>query len=431
MRFIGLFLLFFGAASGVLVAQNEDAFPVLIERVIVFGNEKTRDEVVLREIPFDFPAELNLEDFQLIQNRLMNLFLFNRVELGIIGQGEGKILTVQLTETWYVYPVPLLFINERDWSKVSYGFSLSHTNFRGMNEQLALGGWLGFNPSFFMRYNNPWLGRNAKFIFGINAFGKMVGNKFFDFDERHIGGGVSLGKRLTLNTSVQLSASVKRVEFPVEFRQFSVSGDRSDVVPQFGLQIRTDKRDLFEYPRNGAYVKWNITRTGLTANQPQFWRFNFDNRVYFKLHNRLSIGGKQLLTFNSVPESELPIYDRIFIGYGNRIRGYFDKILTGRHLMMHHVEARIGLVPIRYLSWENAPVMPVFFQQLKYGLSLGLFVDSGTTWNHSEELSLKNHFTGYGAGLHIHLPYIYLLRIDHAWSDTGDRQWIIEAGVSF
>ncbi len=424
----------FGLLPGHLRADNlpdQQAFPILVERVLIFGNEKTKEEVILREIPFTFPAELDLDDLQLIQNRLTNLFLFNRVELGLLGEGPGKILIIQLTETWYIYPVPLFFINERDWDKLSYGFSLTHYNFRGMHERLTAGGWLGYNPSFFIHYHNPWLGKKSRFIFGIDTFGKRVGNKFFDFDEHHLLGRITLGKRLSLNASLQFTASLRRISLPEEYKQYSVSGTGTDLIPKFSLQYLVDKRDLVEYPREGYLVQWVVTRAGLSARQPNFWRFKFDHRLYLKLHERFTLAGRNFLTLTSRDTDEIPIYDRIFIGFLNRIRGYFNTVLTGQNLMTHHLEARISLIPVRYLSWKDAPVFPVFFQQLKYGLSLGLFVDSGIVWDEPRELSLRNHLSGYGVGLHIHLPYIYVLRIDHAWNDRGRPQWIIEAGFIF
>ncbi len=98
---------------------------------------------------------------------------------------------------------------------------------------------------------------------------------------------------------------------------------------------------------------------------------------------------------------------------------------------MHNYEARISIVPIDYFSWNNAPIGASYLQDLKYGLSLALFMDSGMVWDRTEEIALNNHFTGYGVGLDFHVPYFYLLRVEHAWNDNGQREWIIEAGFGF
>ena len=424
-RIAALFILFCGTS---LLAQQWVQFPIRIDSVIVMGNDKTKDEVILREIPFHLPDTLELEDIRMIQNRLNNLFLFNRVEISVVTAGERVMLLIQVAETWYIYPVPILFLNDREWDRVSYGFQLTHLNFRGMNEQISIGGWLGYNPSFFVRYNNPWVGRKTRLILGINIFGKKVSNRFFDFDEGHLFGGVTFGKRLTLHRSITATISLRRVTLPREYIQYSVSGSGADLVPKISATFTDDHRDLIEYPRDGYYLRWSISRAGFNENQPNFWRFDFDNRVYVKLSNRFSIGGRNFLRLN---DGFLPLYDRIFIGYGERIRGYFDHRLTAQNLMLQSYELRVSVVPVNYFTWKEAPFLSSFFRDLKYGVSLGIFLDSGIVWDRREQFSLNNHYTGYGIGLHFHLPFIYVLRIDRAWNDRGIGEWIIEAGVSF
>ncbi len=426
-----------------LPAQSHLTFPVRIDTVLIFGNDKTRDEVILREIPFDFPDTLDMEDLQLIQNRLTNLFLFNRVALSISPAGNHNFLIIEVTETLYMYPVPLIFINERDWDKLSYGFQIVHYNFRGMHELVNVGGWLGYNPSFFLNYRNPWLGKNARLILGVNLFGKFVRNKFFAFKERHLGGRLILGKRLNLTTSIEATFSLRRIRFPEgKLREIgltpadvSVSDSPTDLVPKLKLTFKIDRRDLFEYPRKGYYVRWTVSRAGFSSDQPNFWRLDFDHRLYVKVSQRISLAGRNFTRLNF---GHLPLYDRIFIGLEERIRGYFNRRFPalptdpGQHLMMHNYEVRISLLPIKYLTWKNAPQsLKAFFQQLKYGLSLGLFMDSGIVWDRANPFALNRHYTGYGLGLHVHLPYIYLLRIERAWNDQGQGEWIVEAGVTF
>ncbi|RMF57510.1 MAG: hypothetical protein D6748_10975 [Calditrichaeota bacterium] len=408
--------------------QQSVQFPVKIDSVIIVGNEKTKDEVILREIPFTFPDSLTLEDLQVIQNRISNLLLFNRVELKLIPAGERNYLMVEVTEMWYIYPVPIFFLNDKEWDRISYGFQLTHLNFRGMNELLSIGGWLGYNPAFFLTYQNPWVGKKKRYILGVRLFTKLVANRFFDFDERHLYGNVTLGKRFDLHRSIMTTFSLRRIVLPPEFQQYSVSGNGTDLIPKITLTYKLDYRDLIEYPRSGYYFEWIISRSGFTKNQPRFWRFDLDNRAYFKLTPTLSIGGRNLTRLN---KGELPIYDRIFIGYMNRIRGYFDTRMTAKNLMLNSVELRWSILPIRYLSVKSDNFFRHFLHNLKYGISLGAFIDSGIAWDSAPQLNLKNHNTGYGLGIHIHLPFIYLIRIERAWNDQGRGEWIIDSWVTF
>jgi len=264
-------------------AQQLPDISIPIDTVFINGNDKTKTQVILREIPFSFPDTLRAQDFLLIQNRVQNLFLFNQVEVYPVSNGQEEILLIDVKETWYIYPVPILFINDRDWDKLSYGMQISHFNFRGMNEKISLGGWAGYNPSFFINYYNPWMGKKTKFTFGVGLFKRRIENKFFPFDEDHLGFELTFGKRFGLNTFIETSFGINKIKFPDEYRPFLVSDSDEDFVPKVGLQLRHDKRDLYEYPMKGFYFYWSVTRAGFTASQPQFWRWQFDHRAYFKL----------------------------------------------------------------------------------------------------------------------------------------------------
>jgi len=425
-----LLLTLLGAVFG--YAQDAPT-SVKIDTIEVVGNERTQDSVILRELHFNPPCEVDQEDLEIIQNRLSNLFIFNRVQVGVFEMDDKNILQIQVTETWYLYPVPILFLNDREWDRISYGFKLTHYNFRGMNEKLNVGGWLGFNPSFFLSYNNPWVGTKSRLIMRGSVFGKRTQNRFSDvtgegFQDRQLGGSVTLGKRLTLNTSLRASFGMRRIEFPDDKISFSESGTKVDIFPTASLTLSTDHRDLREYPRSGYSARYSLIRGGFTENQADFWRWEMDNRVYIPLHKRFSLAARNLLKLN---RGQQPTYSYTFLGFGERIRGYFDRRLPAQNLMLQNLEMRISLLPVRYFSWKDAPLMSQLFQDMKFGISMGLHMDSGTVWERSREIAIDNFLTGYGVGLHLHLPHIYLLRIDHTWSDQGRGEWLIEGGVSF
>jgi outer membrane protein assembly factor BamA len=411
--------------------------PIVIDEVQVLGNEKTKSYIILREIPYQFPDTLEQADLLIIQNRIQNLFLFNRVELLVNEQTIGNQLIILVTESWYFFPAPTLFINERDWSKISYGLQLSHSNFRGRNEKLNLGGWLGYNPSFYINYHNPWIDEDLRLILGAGVFKRKNENKIFLFDEDRLGFDLTLGRKLTLFLDAQINFSYQRVKLPEQYQEYSLSNTGSDIVPTLRVQFKWDSRDLFEYPKSGLFLTYNFRKVGFTSRQPDFWRFEFDNRAYLPIYNQLSLAARQLFILHS---GELPIYERVFLGFAERIRGYFNRVFpdpslyeqyTSTQISLTSFELRFPILPIRYFSFKNGPILPSVYHNLKFGISGGVFVDSGITWQNASEISANNLFTGFGAGIHIHLPYIYVLRIDYALNDKGLGQFIIDAGVSF
>ncbi len=418
-------------------AQQKVSFPVKVDTVMVVGNEQTKNYIILREIPYNFPAELGQEEFVRIQNRLQNLYLFNRVQLQLAKQGDKTALFIVVTESWYFFPVPIFFINEHDWDKLSYGLQVSHFNFRGRNEKLNVGGWLGYNPSFYIRYFNPWIGKKTRFIVGFSLFHNRVNNKIFDFDEKRSGFSFRFGRRFNLKFSTQIKFSLQRLSLPQVFNVYSLSQNGTDWIPKLSYEIKWDSRDLYEYPRNGIYAKYKVTRTGFKNSQPQFWRFSFDNRFYHPIYKKISFAVRNKLVLN---QGELPIYDRVYLGYSERIRGYFNRVLpalnkyrsyNSANISLSSLEVRFPILPIHYFSWEEAPLLVAFYKDLKFGISGGIFVDTGLAWQKSSEISLPNLYTGYGVGLHFHLPYIYVLRLDYAWNDQGEGEFIFDMGISF
>ena len=433
----GLFAFFALFVWKALPAQEAIPSPVRIDRVEAAGNKITAQDVILREIPFAFPAVLSADDLKLIQNRVQNLRLFNRVELRVDEREGLNVLTVLVTESWYIFPSPVFFISERDWSKLSYGLQLSDGNFRGRNEKLRVGGWFGYNPSYFLSYSVPWIGEEQRLNLSVGLSQAKAVNKIFGFQEDRLGFNVKLGKRLSLKLDTSLQFSLTRVSLLPEYQSFSVSGSGRDLVPNLSWLTRWDNRDLAEYPRKGTYLSLNVQRTGFARTQPEYWRMTVDGRFYQPVLGTSALAVRQLFILNS---GFMPVYDRIFLGYNERVRGYYNLVLPdparfaefpSYSISLTSLEFRFPILPIRYFSIENGPLIPSLFRNLKFGLSAGFFVDNAFVWRSAADIRLKDFYTGYGAGLHFHLPYIDVFRIEYALNKFGRGQLIFNAGISF
>ena len=125
IKILLFFILFFQLS---VFAQSDTE--KTLQNIIIIGNKITKDNVILRELVIfkgDVPTQSLLQESQ---QRLMNLFLFNRVKMDLYPHDEKSvILIIEVTEKLYFYPVPILTIRERDWSKWSYGLSVTNSNF--------------------------------------------------------------------------------------------------------------------------------------------------------------------------------------------------------------------------------------------------------------------------------------------------------------
>ena len=123
-----------------------------VDTLIIFGNNKTKDHVVLREILHPINQPLDSVILKDDQNRLYNLGIFSSVDI----QFEDNIYKVNLTESFSIIPDLVIDYSEiaKKWS---YGLGLAHINFMGLNQQLYLGGAFIGEKWFAISLSNPWI----------------------------------------------------------------------------------------------------------------------------------------------------------------------------------------------------------------------------------------------------------------------------------
>jgi outer membrane protein assembly factor BamA len=209
---IGLFFLFAIIWCDHLGAQDADTTKI-VQNIVISGNDVTDENVILRELLVkvgDIPDSDKLEESK---QRLMNLYLFNRVEMNLYPQDEdGVILFIEVTEQLYFYPVPILTIRERDWSKWSYGLRVVNTNFRGQNERIWAGFWLGYRPGFGINYIDTWAGDSLHLTLAFNLMKTVFDHRTIEgMEENHVFGRIAIGKWWGFHFNTNLSFHYDRI----------------------------------------------------------------------------------------------------------------------------------------------------------------------------------------------------------------------------
>jgi len=400
--------------------------------VAMQGNRRTKAEIIQREMFTQVGDSLDADLIEADRKRIQNLGLFTRVEIKPLYVEKGVLLVINVTESWYFFPVPLIFYSDNDVKKLSYGLAVVHLNFRGRAEQVQFAGWLGYNPGVQLSYHNPWMFGDAQLFMSTRFYYIRQRSKSFDLqnrevDERQVGFSWTIGKRLSKRTFVSTTLGYRQLKFdpPVDGETLSPSGH--DRLPEIGAGFLYDARDLREYPRQGQSIGLFFRRVGLGDPYIHYWRYGADLRFYQPI-----IGGLSFCTraYTDLAAGDLPIYDRVFFGFGNRIRGFYNREIEGENLLFGSAELRVPVLPIRYLHLFPR-LLGQYGQNLKYGASFALFVDSGRTWFDGEKVSDLDFLTGYGASLDLHLPYIDVLRLALAWNEENRREAILIFGVSF
>ena len=403
-----------------------------IRDIIIDGNEKTKPEIILREMTLKPGSEFHELEVERDRLRISNLGIFNRVEIDAVPTNTGVILLVSVSEMWYIFPYPIIFRNERDWGKISVGAGLLHNNFRGRKEIIDFSFWLGFNPSVRLRYTNPWILGKLKFYTSFSLFVRRVRNLTFtaidsSVNENQVGFNWKIGKRFGHFTYVDVNFGYRRLTLSPAQPEFSLSSDGRDHLPQIGFSFTNDRRDLWEYPHRGHYINVWARKTGFFSESVDYFRYGADLRKYIPI-------GQATLALRSkvnLSEGKIPVYDQVHFGFLNRIRGHFSRRLSSENLLMGSAALRFPIRKITYHDWGPFQSMGQYGSNLRLGVSGALFVDTGALWLQGDELTTDHFVTGWGAGLHFFLPYQNLLRVEYGFNEDWDGQLIIDLLVAF
>ena len=420
-RVILLFILLGSAVLGSPIEERP------LSNIIIVGNDHTRSEVIERELLFEHGKLVNDSLLNLSKNRLENLWLFNRVEFFPMENGDSTSILISVTERLYLFPYPEFKVEDRDWDKLTYGIGLAHDNFRGGNEKLYLSAQFGHRPGYKFAYHNPWIGREWHLTGSLFIQKYSIPNRIEEFDENHLYMAVSFGKYWTRNFSTRISFYRDDIKVGSDYKDFLFSPKNQEVNDGIYLSAILDTRDLYAYPRKGFYLGLNYKKSGLFNVNLDYSVYRLDVRKYFSM--KKLVLASRLNTIQST--GTLPIYDKIFLGFAERVRGHFSEVQSGNHLLSAGMALRYPLMALRYYSMPTVLLPESSTKNMKFGINGGLFAETGIVWNRPEEFQQNQFISGFGFGLHFLLPYIEVLRLDMAFNEQFNHEFIVEIEMPF
>jgi outer membrane protein assembly factor BamA len=429
IRFLLLISLCLYPLEAFCIFQDAPPDSVQIGNIQVVGNEKTRSYVILRELEFGEGEMVALRELELAHLRIMNLGLFNNAEFYFVENGEKRDLNIIVYERWYIFPIPIFFLNDRDWDKRSYGLGLSHMNLRGRAERLWLSGWFGYDPGFNIFYNNRWFGGNRRLYVQINMLSQSVSSKSMQFsgvDEKHRLASILFGRRFGLYWSLSVQFGYNYVGATDRSILWRAENDHDDNLSTL-VSIRHDTRDLWEYPKNGSLWQAYLSRTHLLNGGESYIQYGADLREYRFLKGIVFAGRVS----TALTRNRVPFYRHLYFGYTERVRGHFNRIVEGENRLSGSLEMRIPLlrerdIPLSAETWYSS-----YLQFLRFGLYLTFFSDAGAVWNQNETLTSDRFLNGAGFGLNAILPYSTVLRFERAYDEDGRGENIVDFQLSF
>ncbi|MFN0016414.1 MAG: BamA/TamA family outer membrane protein [Saprospiraceae bacterium] len=438
------------------IAPDVQAF-VRIDTIILEGNRKTRSAFILRELEFAAGDTLDLATLAatLERNRLrvMNTSLFSSsaISLETLEPGDRLAVRFQLVETWYIYPIPVFELADRNFNvwwtefnrslkRVNYGISWTHLNLSGWADVLKINLNFGYTNRYEVVYERPWFNRRQTLGFraavGLSrahevAYGTQENKQLFSVNP-DIWQRERFYANLTFNWRPKL---LDNHALTLEYHHNQV-GDSiaAKVNPDYFLGSKTrqrhfslvyrfvtDRRDIRPYPLSGWLGALEIRQNGLLPTDDlHLFRAAAELRRYFLLAPRLSLE-TVLKGRLSLPRRQPPFFNNQALGYGNDlVRGYEFFVMDGLDYGLFRTSLHIGILDHSFKIGRIMPMQAFKVMPLKIYLSLNNDLGYANDPYYAAGNPLTNRLLhGYGIGLDVVAYYNMVAKFEWSWKGVG------------
>ena len=412
---------------------------IYIRNITISGNEKTEESVIRRELTIVNGDTFKLSQVAYDKSRVYSLGLFNKVDFTSHEAGDDSVdVSISVIERWYIFPFPLFGFHNGDWNKLYYGGGLIQTTFRGRNEKLVGSFTIGYNPYLDLYYLNPNIKESSELFFETRFFAQRLHSRSIvsqqkgnSYEEKHYSSYMNFGKRYDLFRRLSFGMEFNSVNISKYKKGRTISNNGKDNYFSLKFAYSYDSRDLTNYTLDGLWFRTSFSKVGLSEQSVNFTRISFDVRKYILLKIDTTISITTAARFFSTISSgkNLPEYEHVFFGYGERLRGYGFKIFEGDNLAGTSLEFRIPILAPRIYHLSFIPISQ--FAYSRFGMYAALFGNVGAVQYQSLKLSEYNFAKGYGLGLHFILPYDFVMRAEIAWNEFHKSELIVDLGSSF
>jgi outer membrane protein assembly complex protein YaeT len=405
----------------------------------VGGNERVRDDIIIREIVFQQGERYSHPVIRRSQQKLFNTGLFSMVRFStgskdsVKHRQDMKLSVKERKSRWLS-----LGIGSGTSERQNFRFSADweNRNLFGTGRYIWLqnvlsfeiGEFAGVVPNRFgativkqkINYTEPW-------IFGLPLDGSVYGNNewekfYYDVEPgeesfwRHKWGETvsvsrDFGEYTKLWTGVEMEW-VRYAAIPLDELQTVLSEeDLSGVTHSISLVGERDTRDNIFDPSRGTSERVSLKYAGDFLGGDYTFRKVFGN---FTFYNSLTaselIAGRIQFGYADHPErsDEVPLHERFFTGGATSVRGYSEREIGdpegGNVLLLGNCELRISL---------TRNVGTVFF------------LDAGNVWSYWSMTDLKDMRLTTGVGLR-YQTIIGPLRLDYGFRCNAEER---EEGV--
>lgn len=401
-----------------------------LEKIVIEGNDKTKEKVITREINIE-PGDLfNFETARKSLQNIYNLGFFEDVNMKLEpGTEEDSIILV-------------IKVIEKNTGKFGIGAgynseeglmgftSYEENNLFGGGQKIQAKVELGGRTTYKLSFLEPWLG-DTPTSFGFEAYDTIKHKEdkeeeviLAEYDEERLGGRLIIGRKISDSVKLGLEFKVERVTHDLisgTLPEDTDEGLTNSLVPTFSY----DTRDNVFEPTSGWYHSFSLEKAGgFLGGDYDFTKYNLTLRAYIstqfiedivdigsikKITDNLSKGVLALRAMGGMADTDLPSFAAYQVGGMNTVRGYDFGEFSGDKSLVFNVEYRFPLA-------EN-------FQAV-------LFADWGQAWDYEESIDFEDLKFGRGVGIRFDTP-LGPIRLDYGFNEEGVGKTYFSIGHTF
>ncbi len=385
-----------------------------IQELQLLGLERTRPEVIIRELHLQRGME---PDSTLLREdllRLENLELFSDIRQNVLVDSLGRVILVySFHERWSMLPIPLIQWDEE--MGTSWGFGFLDFNFRGLHEEVTFQWLTGGYRELSLEYLRPWnWDRRLALEFELSR--NSFHNSFEDFREENREFRTGVRGFYGENNFWDLGPFYREVFSDSTSKILDPSGrDRF-----MGLQVanRLTTYDVLNNPTRGWRVVASVEvgEGGNTA--PSYSTWDLMSGGVIPLGRRLRLAGGWRWVHQA---GRVPAYHNKYTGGSWGVRSYVAGFRGRPRMAVASLELRAVLLTRREL-----------FRHFDFAANGVVFFDWGSSWEEEFVPPFAKFFSGPGCGLHLYFPLVGLARIEAGYNPArGEWVWQISNDLRY
>jgi outer membrane protein assembly factor BamA len=432
-------------------SQPGQSAPFTIRSITITGNKRTKENIILREVPFRpgeiYPLQDLVKKFEDARRQLMNTALFHEVVVAL-QHSEGYLvdISVDVKERWYIFPVPYfkpvdrnlnqwLFEKGASLSRVNYGVKILHNNATGRNDKLRVFLISGYTKQFSFNYDRLYIDKKMKwgiataFAIGKNRelnYNTIEDKQVFLKDEQYLRSFMSANVDLTYRRAIRtrhrlgFGYTVEDVkDTVVKLNPDYFREGRSRIqFPEINYKMTYYDLDYIPYPTRGYAAEITAGKRGinktinvwyLSAKGSGSWHTGPRSFVNLVAYGNIKAPFKQ------------PYFMQRFLGYGDAfIQGYEYYVVDG---------VAGGFIKSTYtrelvsFSLRSPGIRNQLPQRIPFRIFAKVFGNAGYVHNPQPGANLLSNRMLYSAGIGIDIftAYDFTMKLEWTFNQLGQN----------